>query len=564
MDSRVKPGNNEAERLVQHERESRFRVTSLPDIRDYDALYRAFRWEIPAHYNIGVEVCDRWAERDPRRLAILYVGPDGGGEDVTYGALQQMSNRFANVLQAHGIMRGDRVAILLPQMPEVAALHIAIYKLAAIALPLATMFGPEALEYRLRNSGAKALVTNAACLTKLRDFRAELPLEIVLSTDGPADGAGGVGEMLARARSSFRAETTAADDPAMMIYTSGTTGPPKGALHAHRVLLGHVPGIQMPHDFFPQPGDRFWTPADWAWAGGLLDCLLPSLLFGVPVVARRFDKFDPEEAFALMARTGVRNAFIPPTALRMLRSAPSPQGRHDIRLRSVGSGGEALGAETLEWGRSALALAINEFYGQTECNLVVGSCAAIGVSRPGAIGKAIPGHEVAVIRPDGTRAAPGELGQIAVKRPDPVMFLEYWQRPDATKEKFIDDWMTTGDQGSVDEDGYFHFVGRDDDVITSSGYRIGPGEIEDCLIRHPAVALAAVVGKPDPVRTEIVKAFIVLKHGVTGTERLAAEIQSFVKTQLSAHEYPREVAFIDAMPMTTTGKIIRRLLRAQA
>jgi acetyl-CoA synthetase len=537
---------------------------TLPNLHDYDALYRAFRWQIPPRYNIGVEVCDRWAERDPGRLALLHVHADGRTDEVGYGWLKETSNRLANVLRAHGVKRGDRVAILLPQMPEVAAIHIALYKLGAVALPLATLFGVDAIKYRLQNSGARALITNAPCLAKLAEVRADVPLDLVLSTDGPSDGALAFASTLARAASDFNPEDTSADDPAMMIYTSGTTGPPKGALHAHRVLLGHIPGIQMPHDFFPQAGDRFWTPADWAWAGGLLDCLLPSLMFGVPVVARRFDKFDPDEAFALMAKTGVRNAFIPPTALRMLRSAPSPQGRHDIALRTVGSGGEAVGAETLEWGKAALGLAINEFYGQTECNLVVASCAMIGVSRPGAIGREVPGHSVAVIRADGSRAAPGELGQIAVARPDPVMFLEYWGNPDATREKFIGDWMTTGDQGLLDEDGYFHFVGRDDDVITSSGYRIGPGEIEDCLISHPAVALAAAVGKPDAVRTEIVKAFIVLKHGQAPSDALAGEIQNFVRTRLSAHEYPREVAFIDAMPMTTTGKVIRRLLREKA
>jgi acetyl-CoA synthetase len=350
----------------------------------------------------------------------------------------------------------------------------------------------------------------------------------------------------------------------MMIYTSGTTGQPKGALHAHRVLIGHMPGIELPQEFFPQPGDRFWTPADWAWAGGLLDCLLPSLYCGVPVVARRFDKFDPEEAFAVMARFGVRNAFIPPTALRMLRAVPNPRGRHDVRLRSIGSGGEALGAETFEWGKAALGVAINEFYGQTECNLVVGSCAGIGVTKAGSIGKAIPGHTVAVIDAEGRPVKPGEIGQIAVLRPDPVMFLEYWGKPDATQEKFIGDWMTTGDQGVIDDEGYFTFVGRDDDVITSAGYRIGPGEIEDCLIKHPAVALAAVIGKPDPVRTEIVKAFVVLKSGQAKSVALADDIQGFVRTHLSAHEYPREIAFIDEMPMTTTGKVIRRLLREKA
>ena len=297
-----------------------------------------------------------------------------------------------------------------------------------------------------------------------------------------------------------------------MVYTSGTTGPPKGALHAHRVLLGHLPGIEFPHEFLPQPGDRFWTPADWAWAGGLLNVLLPGLHYGVPVVAARFEKFDPEEAFALIAR--MECAMPSSRRRRCACCARRRRRRRTLRLRTVGSGGEALGAETYEWGRAALGLTINEFYGQTECNLVLASCAAIGVTRPGAIGKPVPGHAVAVIRPDGSPCAAGELGQIAIRRPDPVMFLEYWGKPDATREKFIGDWMTTGDQGMPTSDGYVQFVGRDDDVITSAGYRIGPTEIEDCLIRHPAVALAAVVGKPDPVRTEIVKAFIVLKPGI--------------------------------------------------
>jgi acetyl-CoA synthetase len=474
--------------------------------------------------------------------------------------LRESSNRLANALAGHGIGRGDRVAILLPQAPAVAASHIAIYKLGAIALPLAILFGNEAISYRLKDSGARVLITNAQGLEKLAGGRAALPdLELVLSIDGPAEGAEDFHAVLARAASDFTPAATTPDDPALMVYTSGTTGPPKGALHAHRVLIGHLPGIEFPHEFLPQPGDRFWTPADWAWAGGLLNVLLPALHYGVPVVAQKVEKFDPEEAYALMARMNVRNAFVPPTALRMLRSAPRPQA--GIRLRSVGSGGEALGAETYEWGKSALGVTINEFYGQTECNLVLASCAALGVSRAGAIGKPVPGHTVAVIRPDGSQCAPGELGQIAIKRPDPVMFLEYWGKPDATRDKFIGDWMSTGDQGIIDPEGYFQFIGRDDDVITSAGYRIGPTEIEDCLIRHPAVALAAVVGKPDPVRTEIVKAFIVLKSGQAPSDALAADIKDFVKTRLSAHEYPREVAFIEQMPMTTTGKVIRRLLR---
>ncbi|MDB5602557.1 MAG: acetyl-coenzyme synthetase [Xanthobacteraceae bacterium] len=540
-------------------------IRTLPDARDYDALVRDFRWAVPDRYNIGIDVCERWAAREPGRLAILHVRPGGGVDEISYGALSEVSNRLANVLTAHGIGRGDRVAILLPQMPEVVAAHVATYKAGAVALPLALLFGVDALKYRLGNAGAKALITNAQGVAKIREIRADLPeLSFVLCVDGPGEGALGYADALSRASSQFRPVDTSADDPAMMIYTSGTTGPPKGALHAHRVLIGHMPGIELPHDFFPQPGDRFWTPADWAWAGGLLDCLLPSLRCGVPVVSYRFDKFDPERAFDLMATHGVRNAFIPPTALRMLRAAPPPRGRHDIRLRSIGSGGEALGAETFEWGKAAFGLTINEFYGQTECNLVLASCAMLGVSKPGAVGKPVPGHKVAVIRQDGSVCAPGEVGQIAVRRPNPVMFLQYWENQAATDAKFIGDWMTTGDQGVVDEEGYVGFVGRDDDVITSAGYRIGPSEIEDCLIGHPAVLLAAAVGKPDELRTEIVKAFIVLKPGVAPSEALATEIQGYVRTRLSAHEYPREVTFIDEMPMTTTGKVIRRLLRDKA
>ncbi|MGH6726016.1 MAG: AMP-binding protein, partial [Pseudolabrys sp.] len=529
----------------------------LPRLSSYDDVYRQFRWDIPARYNIGVDVCDRWAASEPDRLALLHVHPDGREDAITYGWLRDTSNRLANVLRAHGIKRGDRVAILLPQAPEVAAAHIAIYKLGAVALPLAVLFGVDALGYRLQNSRAAALIGSAQGAARIAQIRKDLPdLKLVLSLDGPGDGALDFAAALSRAASDFTAVDTSADDPAMMVYTSGTTGQPKGALHGHRVLLGHLPGVQTYNDFFPQAGDRIWTPADWAWAGGLLNVLLPGLHYGVPVVARRFEKFDPEEAFALMARAQVRNAFIPPTALRMLRAAPNPQGRHAIKMRSIGSGGESLGAETYEWGKSAFGLTINEFYGQTECNIVLSAINALGVSRPGAIGKQVAGHTVAVIDSDGRPRKAGEAGQIAVKRPDPVMFLEYWGNAPATRDKFIGDWMTTGDQGVMDEEGYFSFVGRDDDVITSSGFRIGPGEIEDCLIRHPAVALAAAVGKPDPLRTEIVKAFIVLKKGHAASDALAADIQNFVKTRLSGHEYPREVAFINDMPMTTTGKVI--------
>ncbi|MDP3408403.1 AMP-binding protein [Bosea sp. (in: a-proteobacteria)] len=537
----------------------------LSDLRDHPALRRAFRWQIPLRYNIGVDVCDRWAAIDPGRTAIIEVSQDWRVTPVSFGAMRDASNRLANGLQARGVQRGDRIAILLPQGRCVLTAHLAAYKLGAIAVPLAALFGVDALAYRLADSAAKVLVTDAAGLAKTRQIAAPLPeLALTVSTDGADGDAYGWATLLAGASPDFAAVETGPDDPALMIYTSGTTGNPKGALHGHRVLPGHLPGVQMPHEFMPQPGDLAWTPADWAWAGGLLNMLLPALHFGVAVVARPVMRFEPEEAFRLMADLGIRNAFVPPTALRMLRSVERPRERFALRLRTVAAAGEALGAETLAWGHDALGLTINEAYGQTECNLVLASCAAIGVSRPGFIGKAVPGHEVAIIRPDGSLCEADQQGEIAVRRPDPVMFLGYWGNEAATQAKFVGGWMKTGDQAVQDADGYVRFVGRDDDVITSSGYRIGPGEIEDCLLRHEAVALAAVIGKPDALRTEIVKAFVVLKEGRRGTPDLAAELQAFVRRRLSAHEYPREIAFRDELPMTTTGKIIRRLLRAEA
>ncbi len=536
----------------------------LQRVADYDTLRRTFRWHVPDHFNIGVAVCDDWAAREPQRPALIEWTPRGLIFH-SYEEMRQASNRLAHALVRQGVMPGDRVALLLPQSPETLIAHLAIYKVGAVALPLAALFGIDALEYRLTDSQAAAVITDAGGVRKLREIGAgRLPdLRLVLSTDGAEGSVRDLRADMARESCEFVARDTRADEPALMIYTSGTTGQAKGALHGHRVLLGHVPGVQFPHEFLPQPGDRMWTPADWAWAGGLLNVLLPSLYLGVAVVCRKFERFDPEAALALIDEASIRNAFIPPTALRMLRAIPVPRKKFRLDLRTLASGGESLGAEVYDWGREAFGLTINEFYGQTECNLVLASCAALGVSRAGAIGRAVPGHDVAILRKDGSVCAVDEMGEVAVARPNPVMFLEYWRRPEATAEKFIGDWMTTGDLARQDGDGYVHFVGRDDDVITSSGYRIGPCEIEDCLLRHPAVANAAAVGKPDALRTEIVKAFIVLKADFAPSQALAEDIRLFVRGRLSAHEYPREIAFVGDLPLTTSGKVIRRLLREQ-
>jgi acetyl-CoA synthetase len=542
--------------------------------KTYDALVADFAWSIPDDFNIANQCCTRWAKQTPERMCLLHYNHAGLSDALTYGALEAQANALAWSLRQRGIKRGDRVALLMPQGFATVVAHMAIYKLAAIAVPLALLFGEDALAYRLSACGARAIVTNAMGRAKLLALKHQpKPLQLVVLAEEPSDMAEGdeastgipeivsLATLLANGTGAPSiAESTDGDTPAMMIFTSGTTGPPKGALHGHRVLIGHLPGVQMHHELLPQEGDRLWTPADWAWAGGLLNVLLPGLYFGVPVVSSPAQKFDAHTAFRIMETMAVRNAFIPPTALRMLRGVDAPP-EGALKLRTIGSGGEALGAETLAWGERVLGLTINEFYGQTECNLVLASSAAIGVSRPGAIGKPVPGHRVGIIDSDGREVPVGQPGQIAVLRPDPVMFLTYWQDEAATAAKFIGDWMLTGDQGVMDQDGYVSFYGRDDDVITSAGYRIGPTEIEDCLHAHEAVQIAAAIGKPDAVRTEIVKVFVVLRPGYEGDAALATELRDWVKFRLSAHEYPREVEFVDSLPLTTTGKVIRRELR---
>lgn len=528
----------------------------------YEEVYNHFQWQIPEYYNIGVDICDKWAHQK-YRLALIYEKEDGHHEKYTFWELKRLSNRFANALVAHDLQAGDRVGILLSQSVETALAHIATYKVGGIAIPLFTLFGPDALEYRLSNSQAKCLVTDKSNLAKIEQIREKLPYlqTIFVVEGGPNAGVTDFWEALNQGSDRFAARQTGADDPALIIYTSGTTGPPKGALHAHRTLLGHLPGVEFPQNLFPEEDDLFWTPADWAWIGGLIDVLFPSWHHGIPVVAHRARKFDPEHAFYLIARHGIRNAFLPPTALKMMRQVENPRNRFDFEMRSIGSGGETLGEELLEWAQQNMGVTVNEFYGQTEVNLVVSNCERIMTVRPGSMGRAVPGHVVEIVDDDGNLLPPGTTGNVAVKRPDPVMFLEYWKNPQATRDKFVGDWSLMGDLAQKDSDGYFWFVGREDDVITSAGYRIGPGEIEDCLIKHPAVAMAAVVGIPDELRTEIIKAFIVLKSGIRPDQGLKTEIKDFVRTRLAAHEYPREVEFIDELPLTATGKIIRKDLR---
>ncbi|MDO5706405.1 MAG: AMP-binding protein [Paracoccus sp. (in: a-proteobacteria)] len=536
-------------------------------------LYGTFVWRVPEFYNIGVDICDRWAEADPDRLAIIDVDHDLVGREYTFLDLKRRSNQLANALRRLGVRHdgdvGDRVGILLPQGFETAVSHVAVLKMGCISIPLFTLFGEEALLHRLRDSGAKAVITNSEGAAKLALIRDSLPdLTVVLCIDGAAHGALDFHALCDGESAEFTPRSTRADDPAILIYTSGTTGNPKGALHAHRVLLGHLPGVEVSHNFLPAPGDRLWTPADWAWIGGLLDVLMPGLHHGIPVIACRLPKFQARTAFDLMKIFAVRNVFLPPTALKIMKQFPEARD-YGLSLRSVASGGETLGTELTQWAREVFGTTINEFYGQTECNMVVSCCAAIDAPVPGSMGRAVPGHRVEIVDSlTGAVQAPEIEGAIAVLSPDPVMFLGYWNRPDATAEKFVDGpegrWLLTGDRGRKDADGRFWFIGRDDDVISSAGYRIGPSEIEDCLIAHPAVQFAGVVGKPDDLRGSVIAAYVVLNEGFPPSDALAQQIAEHVKARLAAHEYPRVVRFIDQMPMTTTGKIIRARLREMA
>ncbi len=527
----------------------------------YEDVYNAFEWDIPQKYNIANDVCDRWAG-DEGRIALVYEDENKKVERFTYGQIQRYANQLANTLTGLGLERQDRVTLLLAQDPEAAIAHVACWKAGMVSCPTSVLFGGDAITYRLNDSGARVLITDAANYDKVNEVRGECPtLEHVFVVDGSPEGASNFWDTIATASDAFTNVETDAEERAWISYTSGTTGLPKGSVQPHRMMLGHMPGLEFAFDFFPQPNDVIWSPADWAWMAGLMDIIMPGWFHGITVVASAMKGFDTEEAYRVLSEHRVSIALLTPTMLKMMRQVPDPKKRFDLKLRAVMSGGEAVGTELLDWAKRELDLNINEVFGQTECNMVLGNNGKLMETKPGSLGKSLPGHHCAIVDDDGREVAPGTPGHIAVKRPDPVMLLEYLNRPDATEEKFIGDWLITGDTGTMDEDGYFWFGGRADDVITSSGYRIGPGEIEDALLKHEAVQMVAVIGVPDPVRTEVIKAFVIPAPGVTPSEELVEELRNDVRGRLAKHEVPRFIEFVDALPMTTTGKIMRRELR---
>jgi acetyl-CoA synthetase len=533
----------------------------------YAELHAAHRWNVPDDFNIAHACCGRWAD-DRARFALYWEDEDGARAALTFFDLQQQANRLSNALAAAGVSRGDRIALILPQRPETIVAHLAVHQLAAVAVPLSFLFGPEALEYRLQNSAAKIAFIDPQSLPNLLPIRDRCPaLTHVIGVAGAAGPRIEAWESLQSSSRHFARVATRATDPAVLIYTSGTTGPPKGALMPQQCLLGNLPGFVHSHDDYPQPGDLFWSPADWAWTGGLMDALLPTLYFGQPIVGYR-GRFDAERAFRLIERYQIRNTFLFPTALKlMMKAYPRPRDTFDISLRTVMSAGEAVGTAVFEWARDALGVTINEMFGQTEMNYIVGNSQALWPAKPGSMGRPYPGHRIAVIDDAGNTLPAGEPGEVAVHRiapdgtPDPVFFIEYFGNRESTRSKFTGDWCRTGDVAVADDEGYLWYQGRADDMFKAAGYRIGPSEIENCLVRHPAVANAAVVPSPDETRGNVVKAFIVLAAGHTPSPALEAEIAQHVRQHLAPYEYPKEIEFIDALPMTTTGKVQRKVLR---
>ena len=566
----------------------------------YAGIHSAFTWAVPAQFNIAQVCCARWAALPGATKNVAVHAYSTGAESIfyTYSQLQEQANRLSNVLAKLGVRRGDRVAVVMPQSFETAVAYMAVLQMGAVAMPLSLLFGPDALEYRLHDSDAVLAICDATALLHLKIARNTCPqLRTVLGVGDPTVTHGhcdfNFAAAVARGRSGFVPVMTQADDPAVLIYTSGTTGNPKGALLAHRALIGNLPGFVASQNWFGFDGRDnattdavFWSPADWAWTGGLMDALLPTLYFGRPIVAFN-GRFSPQTALELMGNCGVTHTFLFPTALKaMMKAYPGSKQRSvaqqfTLKLQAIMSAGEAVGDAVFGYCEQQLGVKPNEMFGQTEINYIVGNCNALWPSKPGSMGMGYPGHRVAVIDETGRECAVGMPGDVALNRfdvhghPDPIFFLGYWKNEAATRDKFTGDWCRTGDLAVRDADGYLWYQGRSDDVFKAAGYRIGPGEIENCLVKHPAVMNAAVVPKPDPERGALVKAYVVIAPdfiaacaGNTGAiaqyhSKLTEELQAHVKGLLAPYEYPKEIEFVDALPMTTTGKVQRRVLRLQ-
>lgn len=534
----------------------------------YDQLCDSFEWEIPETFNIADYFCDRWAP-EKSRVAIFAEDPDGTQRTYTFWQLRNLSNQLGNYLAEQGVDRGDRVGIVSPQKPETLISYLATWKLGAVPVPLSTLFGPDALSYRLDDCDAVACIADTANLDDVREVRSNLDaLDVNLVVDAdPRDDEVEFWDALDGESRHRDVVQTDPEDPGLILYTSGTTGSPKGVVHGHRFMLGFLPWFVTTVCNMDIPeSDVYWTPTEWAWIA-FFATPFPALFYGRPILAYS-GQFAPEKAFDLVERYGVTNFLLTPTIVRMMMDVEDPAERWELdHVRTVWNAGEEPTKSVLEYVRDTFEnSAVHIGYGQSEA-VFVGDCTALTEFREGKMGKAAPGHEVDIVDPETAEPTvePGEVGEIAVRyEGDPMCFQEYWEKPDKTAEKIRNGWLLSEDMGSLDEDGYFSFIGRKDDVIISSGYRIGPEEIEDSVATHEAVTDVGVIGVPDEKRTEIPKAYIVLQDGYDPTQDLETEIQEYVKSRLAKYEYPREIEFIEELPRTTTGKIQRYELRKRA
>ncbi|PGF17943.1 AMP-dependent synthetase [Natrinema sp. CBA1119] len=540
------------------------------DWDSYEQLHEAFEWDVPDRFNMATYLCDRWAD-DKSRVALFAADAAGTEETYTFWQMRNVTNRLANYLRAQGVEEGDRVGVNAPQRPETVFAHLAAWKLGAMSVPLSTLFGPDAIEYRLDDCDAVAAVVDESNIGNFREARESLPaLDTTLTvgdvTPDKAAGEAAFWDAIDDRSREFDTVETDAEDDAILIYTSGTTGDPKGVRHAQRLILGHLPlFVTTFGNMDLQEGDVFWTPAEWAWIASLFDVVMPALYYGKPVVAYNGGQFDPAAAFQIIEQYGVSNFFAPPTALRMMMQVEDTD-RFDVgTLRTIASGGESLGQSIVDWAQDTFGdTAVHEGYGQTEANMLIGDCTALTEFREGYIGRAGPGHEVTIVDPETAEPTveTGETGEIAVRyENNPVCFVEYWNKPEKTSGKVRNGWLLTEDLGQMDEDGYVAFVGRKDDVIISAGYRIGPEEVEDSVAGYEAVADAAVIGVPDDERGEVPKAFVVLTTDAEPSDDLRESIRQHVRDRLAKYEYPREIEVVDELPKTATGKVRRASLR---
>ncbi|WP_299269589.1 acyl-CoA synthetase [Halorientalis sp.] len=531
---------------------------NLQQYDSYEEAYEQFEWDVPESFNIAEAVCGRWADAEDgkQRVALFYERVDGTRETYTFWQVQRVANRVSNMLADRGVERGSRVGIVLPQRPETLFANLGVLQMGAVSVPLSVLYGREGLRYRLAHSQTEVAIVDEERADLVAELRSELDhLETVITVDG-ADGVDGYSweRETAAASPDFETVETGADDSAYIIYTSGTTGKPKGAHHAHRKLLGYIPGWQMINEM-PGDGAVHYTPSGWSWVGGLFAVVWGAWFHGQPVLGHG-GQFDPETVYELLERYGVTNALLTATMIRMMDDIDYTQ--YDLDLEVVPSGGEKVTPDIFEFVENEWDAVVNEIYGQTECNFLVGTNTQLMDVDREASGKPCPGHEVAIIDAEtGERRPPGEIGHIAVKQRDPSMLLDYWESPELTDDLFLGDWMKTGDAGSRDEDGFIYYEGRADSVIITSGYRVSPLEVEECLREHDAVDDAVVVGVDDQERGTLVKAFVKPAADAERSSSLVTEIQSFVKEREAAYKYPRDVEFVEEFPTTVSGKIKR-------